>query len=337
MTAISWFRQATLQQFGISVKLVITNAPADFAAAIDSNTKAMFVESISQANFVIPAIRDLADVAHKAKIPLIVDNTLGMAGYLMRPIDHGADIVVESITKWINGHGLALGGVIIDSGRFLLFAYATLEGLIRTILGNFDWKQSDKYPGLSKSSTGHHTYVYADAFGPIAFATKLRADILRDLGPSLEPFSAFFMLQGLETLSLRAEKQCGNAFALAKWLENHVKVTSVSYLGLESHNSHVLAKSYLKEGMYGAVLSFTLKGGASAAETVMRNVSLASRLDSFGDTKTLVFRHTGMSNAQPQGSLANGLSGQEGVRVSVGIEAMEDIIADFAVALDLLN
>ncbi|KAG6864005.1 hypothetical protein C0991_001152 [Blastosporella zonata] len=230
----------------------------------------------------------------------------------MRPIDLGADIVVESMTKWIDGHGVALGGVMIDSG-------------------NFDWKGSDKYPGLTKSSLGHHTFVYADVFGPTAFATKLRADILRDLGPTLDPFTAFFMLQGLETLSLRAERQCGNAFALARWLEKHIHVASVSYLGLETHTSHLLAKAYLKEGLYGAVLTFSVNEGSSAADTVMRNLSLASHSDSLGESKTSVFRLASRNKAK------GNLTGQEMIRVSVGIEAIEDIIADFAVALDYLN
>ncbi|KAH0578320.1 hypothetical protein H2248_003941 [Termitomyces sp. 'cryptogamus'] len=298
-----------LEPFKMSVKVVHTTDPADFASAIDTKTKAVYVESISNPEFVIHAIKDLAEVAHDAQVPLIVDNTLGMAGYLMRPIDYGADIVVESISKRIYGHGVALGGVVVDSG-------------------NFDWKQSDKFPGLTEHSSGHHSFVYADTFGSTAFAAKLRADILRDLGPSLEPFSAFFMLQGLETLSLRAERQCHNAYTLARWLEKHVKVSSVSYLGLGTHSSHVLAKSYLKKGLFGAVLTFALKGGATSVDIVMRNVTLLSPSDDLGDTRTLISRQTAVNGE-------NVYAGS--IRISAGIEASEDIIADLSIALDFVN
>ncbi|KAG6827588.1 hypothetical protein H0H92_011211 [Tricholoma furcatifolium] len=312
--------QSMLEQFGVNTKLVYTVNPGDFAAAIDSHTKAIFVESISGPHFVIHSIQSLAEVAHAAQIPLIVDNTLGMSGFLVRPIDHGADIIIESVTKRINGHGLALGGVVIDSG-------------------NFDWKQSDKFPGLSKPSAGHHAVVYADVFSPTAFAMKLRSDILRDLGPSLEPFSAFFMLQALETLSLRGERQCENAQALARWLNKHVKVSSVYYLGLEEHPFHTAAKLYLKEGLFGAVLTFTVNGGASAVDAVISNLNLASYQEGFGDTKTSVFKVTGVVSdfTASNGRTGSATKGQVAIRVSVGIEAIEDITADFAIALSKVD
>ncbi|KAG6918615.1 hypothetical protein DXG01_013026 [Tephrocybe rancida] len=321
----------TFKQFGIEVKFMSTVNPADYAAAIDANTRAIYIESIANPKSVFHSIKDLSQVAHDAGIPLIVDNTLGMGGYLVRPIEHGADIVVESATKWICGHGVALGGVVIDSG-------------------NFHWKESGKFPTLTEVD-GRLQFAFVDVYGRRAFAAKVREDIQRELGTAMGMFSAILMLQGLETLSIRADRHCANAFALAKWLKEQKNVSWVSYLGFEAHESHALASTYLKKGLYGGVLTFGVYGGSTAADKVVGNLKLASHLANLGDTKTLVIRPSGtthgttLNKAHDDSMVSNAMIRVSVctystltrmttyIKVSVGIETFDDIITDFRDAL----
>ncbi|PIL32567.1 hypothetical protein GSI_05270 [Ganoderma sinense ZZ0214-1] len=306
-------------RFGINVKFVEGSDPAKFANAIDENTKAIYVESIGNPKYNIAPIPELAEVAHTHKIPLIVDNTLGMGGYLLRPIEYGADIVVHSATKWIGGHGTTIAGVIVDSGKF-------------------DWANSGKFPEFTEPVAHYHGIKYAEAFGPAAFAVKVRADILVDVGPALNPFGAFLLLQGLETLSLRAERHSANALALAKWLLQHPKVSWVSYLGLPLHEHHREACRLLRSGLFGGMLNFGVKGDAEMGRAVVDGLRLATNLANVGDAKTLVIHpatttHSHMSEKE---RLTTGVT-PDLIRVSVGIEHIADIIADFDNALKLAS
>ncbi|CAE6427875.1 unnamed protein product, partial [Rhizoctonia solani] len=238
-----------LKKYGITVKFIKDDSPDAFAAAIDENTKAIYVESIGNPKYNIAPIPELAKIAHDHKIPLIVDNTFGAGGYYIRPIEHGADIVVHSATKWIGGHGTTIAGVVVDSGKF-------------------DWVASGRFPSFTEPSEGYHGLKFSELFGSLAFAGKLRAEILRDLGAALNPFGAFLLLQGLETLSLRAQRHADNALALAQWLEQHPAVSWVSYPGLPNHPSHANAKRLLRPNTYGGVLSFGVKGDASIGSAV---------------------------------------------------------------------
>ncbi len=313
--------KVSLPRLGITVKFVNGDDPEDFKAAIDSKTKAIYLETIGNPKFNVPDLEAIAKVAHDAGIPLIVDNTFGAAGYLCRPIEWGADIVVQSATKWIGGHGTSIGGIIVDSG-------------------NFDWGNGN-FPAFTKPSPGYHGLKFNEVFGKgnpngfpnIAFIIRARVEGLRDLGPALSPFNAFLFLQGLETLSLRVERHCENALALAKWLEKHEAVEWVSYPGLESHEYHRNAKKYLRHG-FGGVLSFGVKGGFSGAQTVINNLQLASHLANVGDAKTLVIHPTATTHQQlsEEEQRAAGVT-PELIRVSVGIEHIDDIIEDFEYAL----
>jgi O-acetylhomoserine/O-acetylserine sulfhydrylase len=255
-------------RLGIETKFVNGDKPEDFKAAIDDKTKAIYLESIGNPRYNVPDFEKIAAIAHEAGVPVIVDNTFGAGGYYVRPIDHGADIVVHSATKWIGGHGTTIGGVIIDSGKF-------------------DWgKHSKRFPQFNDPSEGYHGLKFVDTFGAIAFIIRARVEILRDMGAALNPFAAQQLLLGVETLSLRAERHAYNALKLAKWLESNENVSWVSYPGLESHQSHELAKKYLKRG-FGGVLSFGVKGGGAAGSQVVDNFKLISNLANVGDSKTL--------------------------------------------------
>ncbi|OSX63010.1 hypothetical protein POSPLADRAFT_1033612 [Postia placenta MAD-698-R-SB12] len=304
-----------LKKFNIGVKFVTSEDPAAFAAAIDENTKAIYVESIGNPKYNVAPLPELAKVAHDNNIPLIVDNTFGMGGYLIRPIEHGADIVVHSATKWIGGHGNTIAGVVIDSGKF-------------------DWARSGKFPTFTEPSEGYHGLRYSETFGPIAFAIKCRVEVLRDLGSSMNPFAAFLLLQGLETLSLRGQRHSDNALILAQWLEKHDKVAWVSYLGLESHSSHAVAKRLCRPNIYGGVLSFGVKGDAKIGSKIVDNLRLASNLANVGDAKTLVIHPATTTHQQltTEEQFASGVT-PDLIRVSVGIENIADIIADFDAAL----
>ena len=310
----------TFKKIGIEARLAKELTVEAFEELIDENTKAIYLESIGNPGFVIPDFDAFGALARKYDIPFIVDNTFGAGGYLIRPIEHGANIVVESATKWICGHGTSIGGVIIDAG-------------------NFNWGNG-KFPGFTEPSEGYHGLVYWDVFNPdgpfgnIAFITKTRVEGLRDIGPSQSPFNSFLLLQGLETLSLRMERHIQNTLALAKWLENHPKVESVNYPGLESSSSYALAQKYLPNGA-GGVLSFNVKGGKENAIKVVDNLKLVSHLANVGDAKTLIIQPSATTHQQlsPESQLAAGVYPSL-LRVSVGLEHIDDIIADFAQALD---
>ncbi len=307
--------KVSLPRLGIDVRFVEGDALEDYAAAIDENTKALYVESIGNPGFDVPDFRALADLAHDNGIPLVVDNTLGCCGYIVRPIDHGADIVVQSATKWIGGHGTTIGGVIVDSGRF-------------------DWSNG-KFPVFTEPSPGYHGMKFAEVFGPegpfgnIAFIIRARVEGLRDLGPALSPFNAFLLLQGLETLSLRAQRHADNSLELARWLSEQSDVSFVNYPGLESHPYHERAKQYLTNG-YGAVLTFGIRGGAEAGRRFIESVELASHLANVGDAKTLVIHPATTTHQQlsEEEQRSAGVT-PDMIRVSVGIEHIDDIKADF--------
>ncbi len=313
--------KVSFPRLGIHVKFVDGDNPDDFKKAIDDKTKAIYLETIGNPKFNIPDFEAIAKVAHDAGIPLIVDNTFGAAGYLCRPIDFGADILVESATKWIGGHGTSIGGIIVDSG-------------------NFDWGNG-KFPIFTEPSPGYHGLKFNEVFGKgnangfpnIAFIIRARVEGLRDLGPALSPFNSFLFLQGLETLSLRVERSASNALKLAQWLEQHEGVAWVSYPGLPSHPYHENAKKYLRNG-FGCVLSFGVKGGFEAAEAVINNLQLTSHLANVGDAKTLIIHPTATTHQQlsAEEQRSAGVT-PELLRVSVGIEHIDDIIEDFDYAL----
>ncbi len=309
-----------LSRLGISTTFIDSDDPDDYSAAFTQKTKALYVETIGNPSFTVPDFSRLAATTHEHGIPLVVDNTFGCCGYLCRPIEHGADIVVQSATKWIGGHGTSIGGVIVDSG-------------------NFDWC-SGRFPEFTEPADGYHGLSFAEAFGPdsatgnIAFATRVRVEGLRDLGPCLSPFNAFLLLQGLETLSLRVQRHVDNALDLARWLESHPAVAWVSYPGLPQHPSHKIAARYLRHG-FGAVLTFGIRGGIEAGRSFINSVRLASHLANVGDAKTLVIHPASTTHQQLTVSerQASGV-GEDLIRISVGIEHIDDIKADFAGAFE---
>ena len=314
--------KVALPRLGINVRFVDGVDPVLFEAAITENTKALYVEAIANPEFVVPDFEALAEVAHRHGIPLVVDNTFGCAGYIAKPIAHGADIVVASATKWIGGHGTSIGGVVVDSG-------------------NFDWR-NEKFPLFTNPSPSYHGLVFSDTFGPdgpfgnIAFAIRARVEGLRDFGAAQSPFNSFLLLQGLETLSLRVQRHADNALELARWLDARDDIVWVNYPGLEAHRSHATATKYLTNG-YGAVLSFGVAGGYEAARAFIDSVHLASHLANVGDAKTLVI-HTASTTHQQLSDAEQATTGVKAdlVRVSVGIEHIDDIKADFAQSLALV-
>ncbi|EAS30823.3 O-acetylhomoserine (thiol)-lyase [Coccidioides immitis RS] len=309
-----------LPRLGIQTKFVNGDKPEDISAAIDDRTKAVYIETIGNPRYNVPDFEAIAKVAHEKGVPLIVDNTFGAGGYFCQPIKHGADIVVHSATKWIGGHGTTIAGVVIDSGKF-------------------DWgKHGKRFPQFIEPSEGYHGLKFWETFGSIAYAIRVRVEILRDLGAALNPFGAQQILLGIETLSLRGERHASNAIALARWLEKNENVAWVSYPGLESHPSHETAKKYLKRG-FGGVLSFGVKGGAAAGSEVVDNFKLISNLANVGDSKTLAIHPWSTTHEQltEEERIASGVT-EDAIRLSVGTEHIDDIIADFeqsfAVAAD---
>ncbi len=308
--------KVTFPRLGINVKFVSGDKPEEFKKLIDDKTKAIYIETIGNPRLNIPDFEAIAKVAHDNGIPLIVDNTFGAAGYVARPFEHGADIITHSATKWIGGHGTSIGGVIVDSGKF-------------------NWGNG-KFPIFTEPSPGYHGLKFWDVFGTpgpfgnIAFIIRARVEGLRDLGPAISPFNSFLLLQGLETLSLRVERHNENALKLAQWLEKHPQVEWVSYPGLASHPSHALAKKYLRQGLFGSVLTFGIKGGVEAGKAFVNNVKLASLLANVGDAKTLVIHPASTTHQQLSDAdqLQSGVT-PDLIRVSVGIEHIEDIIEDF--------
>ncbi len=310
------------KRLGIQVKFVDGDDPASFDKLVDANTKAIYLETIGNPRFNIPDFEAIAAVAKKHDIPLVVDNTFGAGGYLFRPLEHGANIVVESATKWIGGHGTSIGGVIVDGG-------------------NFNWGNG-KFPQFTEPSEGYHGLKFWEVFGTpgpfgnIAFIIRARVEGLRDYGSALSPFNAFLLLQGLETLSLRVQRHVDNALEIAKWLSGHPKVSQVDYPGLEKSPYHALAKRYLKHG-YGGVLAFTVKGGKEAADKLVNNVKLISHLANVGDAKTLIIHPASTTHEQltPEEQLSSGVV-PGSLRLSVGIENVEDIRNDLEQALNLI-
>ena len=313
----------SLNQIGHSFKkmswqstFVDADDPANVAAAITDRTRAVFIESLANPGGVVQDIEAIAKIAHDAGIPLIVDNTLATPA-LCRPIEYGADIVVHSLTKFLNGHGNSVGGAIVDGGTF-------------------DWEKSGKFPTLTQPNGSYHGAVLSDAVGPIAFIIACRVLGLRDLGPALAPMNAFLTLTGMETLSLRMERHCDNALALAQWLQKHPKVEWVRYAGLPDDPYHALAQRYLG-GKGGAVFTFGVKGGREAGIKLVSGVKLFSHLANIGDTRSLIIHPASTTHSQlSEAELAAAGAGPDVVRVSVGIEHIDDIIADMAQALDAL-
>ncbi|MCT3949405.1 O-acetylhomoserine aminocarboxypropyltransferase/cysteine synthase [Elizabethkingia anophelis] len=308
----------SFKKLGIDARIAKDDNPEDFEALIDENTKALYIETIGNPTLNVADFEAIAKVADKHQIPLIVDNTFGAGGFLFNPFEYGASVIVESATKWIGGHGSSIGGIIVDSGKF-------------------DWANG-KFPLLSEPSPGYHDLVFTDAFGKnspfgnIAFIIKARVEGLRDFGPALSPFNSFQLIQGLETLSLRLERIVQNAQKLAEYLEQHPDVESVIYPGLPNFTDRANAEKYLKRG-FGGVLNFEVKGGKEAAVKLINALKLASHLANVGDAKTLVINPASTTHEQlsdEQQAAAGIKPGQ--IRVSVGIEHIDDIIADFAQA-----
>lgn len=307
--------KVAFKRLGIEARFADGDKPESFEKLIDNKTKAIYLETIGNPQLNIPDFEAIAAVAKKHDLPLVVDNTFGAAGYLFRPLEWGANVVVESATKWIGGHGTSIGGVIVDGG-------------------NYNWGNG-KYPQFTEPSEGYHGLKFWDVFGSggpfgnIAFIIRARVEGLRDFGTALSPFNSFLLLQGLETLSLRVERTVSNALKLAQWLEKNEFVEKVNYSGLESSAYHTLAKKYLKNG-FGGVLNFEIKGGRETAKAFIDNLKLVSLLANVGDAKTLVIHpasttHEQLSDAE---QLSAGVT-PGGIRVSVGIEHIDDILADF--------
>lgn len=314
--------KVAFKRIGITVRFADSGDPADFEKLIDANTKAIYTETLPNPSYQVPDFEGLGALAEKHDLPLIVDNTFGAAGYLCRPLEHGAHIVVQSATKWIGGHGTSIGGVIVDGGKY--------------DFGN------GKYPQFTDPSPSYHGMVFNDVFGKdsdfgnIAFAIRARVEGLRDFGPALSPFNAWSLVLGLETLSLRVQRHVDNAQALAEWLDTHEKVESVSYAGLKHHPGHANAVKYLQNG-FGAVLSFNVKGGKDAATKVVDNLQLISHLANVGDAKTLIIQPSATTHQQLSETeqVAAGVE-PNALRISVGIEHIDDIKEDLQQALNLI-
>lgn len=306
--------KVAFKRLGIEARFVDGDSPEGFEALIDENTKALYLETIGNPRFNVPDFEKIAAIAKAHDIPLIVDNTFGAAGYLFRPLDHGASIVTSSLTKWIGGHGNSIGGIIVDGG-------------------NFNWGNG-KYPQFSEPSEGYNGLNFWEVFGAngpfgnIAFAIRARVEGLRDFGAALSPFNAFLIIQGLETLSLRVERTVENTLALAKWLEAREEVVFVNYPGLESSSYHGLANKYLKRG-FGGVLTFKVKGDKANADKIVESLKIVSHLANIGDSKTLIIHPSSTTHdqlsleAQKAAGVVPGL-----LRLSVGIEHVEDLKAD---------
>jgi O-acetylhomoserine/O-acetylserine sulfhydrylase len=307
--------KVAFKRLGIDARFAKDDTAENLEKLIDGKTKAIFLETIGNPGFNIADFDKVAALAKKHDLPLIVDNTFGAGGYLFRPLEHGANVVVESTTKWVGGHGTSIGGAIIDGG-------------------NYNWGNG-KFPQFTEPSEGYHGLVFADVFGiggpfgNIQFIIRARVEGLRDFGPSQSPFNSWLNIQGIETLSLRVQRHVDNALELAKWLEQHPLVDRVNYPGLPSSPHHTLAKKYLKNG-FGAVLTFEVKGGKENAGSVIDNLKLVSHLANVGDTKTLIIQPSATTHQQlsDEEQLSAGVL-PNSLRVAVGIEHIDDIKADF--------
>lgn len=315
--------KVSFKNLGINTKFAATDRVDDFEALIDENTRVLYVETIGNPGFSVPDFDALGALAQKYDIPLIVDNTFGGGGYLCRPIEYGANVVVESATKWLGGHGTSLGGVIVDAG-------------------NYNWGNG-KYPQFTEPSAGYHGLVFWDTFGSsspfgnIAFIIRARVEGLRDFGPCISPFNSFQIIQGIETLSLRLERHCENTLKLAHWLSAQPEVESVNYPGLETSSSYRNAIKYLKNG-FGGVLSFVLKGSRDRSSVFIENLQIVSHLANVGDAKSLIIQPAATTHQQltAEEQLAAGVVPGL-LRVSVGIEHISDIIEDFRQAFNAIQ
>ena len=313
------------KRLGVEARFADGDDPRSFRSLIDKNTKALYIETIGNPKFNLPDFEAIVALANEFDLPLVVDNTFGAAGFIFKPIEHGAHVVVASATKWIGGHGTSIGGIIVDGG-------------------NYNWGNG-KFEEFSEPSEGYHGLVFSNVFGidnplglpNIAFAIRARVEGLRDFGPALSPFNAFQLIQGIETLSLRVQRTVDNALELAQWLENHPQVEKVNYLGLKSSPYHQLAKKYLHNG-FGGVLSFNVKGGKDKARELINNLELISHLANVGDAKSLIIQpsattHQQLSNKE---QLAAGVEPNL-LRLSVGIEHIDDIKTDLEYAFEAIK
>jgi O-acetylhomoserine/O-acetylserine sulfhydrylase len=314
--------KVAFKRLGVEVRFAEGDKPEAFEKHIDKKTKAIYLETIGNPGFNIPDFEAIAALAKKHGLPVIVDNTFGAAGYLFRPLEHGANVVVESATKWIGGHGTSIGGVIVDGG-------------------NYNWGNG-KFNQFTEPSEGYHGLKFWEVFGEgnplglpnIAFIIRARVEGLRDFGPAISPFNSFLLIQGLETLSLRVQRSVENALALAQWLEQHPNVETVNYPGLPSSTYHKLAKKYLKNG-FGAVLSFTVKGTKEHTTKLVDNLKLVSHLANVGDAKTLIIQPSATTHQQlsDEEQIASGVLPTL-LRISVGLEHIDDIKADLQQAFE---
>ncbi len=311
------------KRLGVDVRFAEDADPAKIESLIDENTKAIYAETIGNPSFNVPDFEAIAAIAQKYNIPFIVDNTFGVGGYIFKPLEHGANVVVESATKWIGGHGTSIGGVIVDGG-------------------NYNWGNG-RFPQFSEPSEGYHGLVFSDVFGVngpfgnIQFIIRARVEGLRDFGPAISPFNSFLLLQGLETLSLRVQKHLDNTLEIARWLELHPQVEKVNYPGLITSPSHHLAKKYLKNG-FGAVLSFQIKGDADKANQFIDSLKLISHLANVGDAKSLIIHPSATTHQQLSDDEQKSAGVFPGLlRLSVGIEYIDDIKNDLQRAFDKIK
>jgi O-acetylhomoserine (thiol)-lyase len=315
--------KVSFKRIGVEVRFAEGDNAESIASKIDDKTKAIFLETIGNPGFSVPDFEAIAAVAKKYDVPLVVDNTFGAGGYLFKPFDFGANVVVEAATKWIGGHGNSMGGIVIDGG-------------------NYNWGNG-KFPQFTEPDEGYHGMKFWEVFGAdspmgnIAYIIRLRVSGLRTWGPCLSPFNSFLLLQGLETLSLRVERTVQNALALAQWLQAHPQVEYVNYPGLESSKYHVLAKKYLKRG-FGGVLSFKIKSGKTAADKFVNELKLISHLANVGDAKTLIIHPATTTHEQLSDSEKISAGVEPGLlRVSLGIEHIDDIKNDLQNAFDAVK
>lgn len=307
----------TLPHQGVEVRMVDGRDPTAIAAAIDDKTRMVFCESVGNPAGNVVDIAALAEVAHAAGVPLVVDNTVPTPA-LCRPFEHGADIVVHALTKYLGGHGTSIGGILVDSGKF-------------------PWRDNPRFPQFNEPDPSYHGVVYVDAFGPAAFIGRARVVPLRNMGAALSPFNAFLILQGIETLPLRMERHCSNALAIARYLKQHAKVSWVNFAGLEDNPYHALARKYMDGGIPSSILSFGIKGGREACARFMDQLQLVTRLVNIGDAKTLACHPATTTHRQlnDEELRAAGVSADL-VRLCIGIEHVDDLIADIAQALEVV-
>src|SRR5450432_1527935 len=303
----------SLKRLGITTHFVNGDLPADYERLINDKTKAIYLETIGNPKLDIPDFEGISAVAHKHGIPVIVDNTFGTP-YLIRPFEFGVDIVVHSTTKWIGGHGLSIGGAIVDSGKF-------------------DWNASGRFPGITEPEPAYHGAVFADVVGPLAFIIRARVVGLRDFGGSQAPFNSFLNIIGLETLPLRVQRHVDNALAVAKFLEQHSAVTWVNYPGLPNHPSYARAKKYMPKGA-GAVIGFGIKGGKAAGRNFIDHLKIFSHLANVGDARSLAIHPATTTHSQlsPEEQIATGTT-DDYIRLAIGIEDISDILWDLDQAL----